>query len=187
MALVTAVAQTVLATVKVYHPDSMTLLEPLTLGLLAGVGVLWGAVDTWYRRVDRGIVWLKASILAGLLSGLLGVIGQAAFVDQTGISALGPALSGGAAFTALLVLIPAGLGLLLGNLLEPRVSTKGAEKKAEKGTAKAPGSPRAEAPPRGPALNHATKPGSHHGDDRPIPPPTPQPTAKNSPAPPARS
>jgi hypothetical protein len=31
---------------------------------------------------------------------------------------LGPALTGGAAFTALLVLIPAGLGLLVGGKLE---------------------------------------------------------------------
>lgn len=120
MAVLNAAAQTALAVVRVYHPGSMTFLESLALGLLTGIGVLWGAIDTWYRRANRGIVWLKASILAGLVAGLLGVVGQAAFVDQTGVSALGPALSGGAAFTALLVLLPVGLGLLLGNLLEPR-------------------------------------------------------------------
>jgi hypothetical protein len=36
------------------------------------------------------------------------------FVDQPGVSALGGALTGGAAFSALLVLIPAGLGLFVG-------------------------------------------------------------------------
>lgn len=123
MAVLNAATQTALAVVQVYHPGPMAFLESLVLGLLAGIGVLWGAIDTWYRRIDRGIVWLKAAILAGLLAGLLGVIGRAAFVDQTGLSALGPALSGGAAFIALLVLIPVGLGLLLGNLLGPRPLT----------------------------------------------------------------
>ncbi len=120
MAVLHATAQTLLAAAAVYHASALGIQRPLAIGLLAGAGVLWGALDTWFRRLDRGIIWVKAAILAGLLAGVLGVVGQAAFVDQTGVSALGGALTGGAAFTALLVLLPAGLGLLLGKLLDPR-------------------------------------------------------------------
>lgn len=121
-AVLNAVAQTGIAAVAVYHAGTLTWLRPLALGLLAGIGVLWGAVDTWFRRLDRGVNWVKAAVLAGLLAGVLAVIGRAAFVDETGIWALEDALTGGAAFTALLVLIPAGLGLLLGLLLEPHAA-----------------------------------------------------------------
>jgi hypothetical protein len=47
------------------------------------------------------------------------VIGRAIFVDSAGTSELWPALTGGAAFTALLVLVPAGLGLLVGARIHP--------------------------------------------------------------------
>lgn len=128
-AVLNAVAQTGLAAVTVYHADTLTWLRPLTLGVLAGAGVLWGAVDAWFRRLDRGINWVKAAVLAGLLAGVLAVIGRAAFVDETGTWALQDALTGGAAFTALLVLIPAGLGLLLGLLLEPHTAAEDRRKK----------------------------------------------------------
>jgi hypothetical protein len=49
---------------------------------------------------------------------LLGVIGRGTLVDQTGVWALGSALTGGAAFTALVILVPAGLGLAVGGRLE---------------------------------------------------------------------
>jgi hypothetical protein len=120
LAVLNAAAQTGLSAVAVYHPAELALLRPLALGLLAGVGVLWGALDTWFDRLDRGVNWVKAAILAGLLAGVLGVVGKSAFVDATGTWALGEALTGGAAFTALLVLVPAGVGLLLGRLLGPR-------------------------------------------------------------------
>ena len=48
------------------------------------------------------------------MAGILYVIGRAVFVDQTSASDLGGALTGGAAFSALLVLVPAGLGLFVG-------------------------------------------------------------------------
>lgn len=120
LAVLNAAAQTALSSVAVYHPSELTLLRPLALGVLAGVGVLWGACDTWFVRLDRGIGWIKAAILAGLLAGVLGVVGKGVFVDATGAWALGDALTGGAAFTALLVIVPAGAGLLLGRLLGTR-------------------------------------------------------------------
>jgi hypothetical protein len=121
MAVVNAVAQTVLAKIEVSHPTSGSVLEPITLAVVVGVAGLWGGLDGWLRRGGerRGMAWFYAGLFGGLLAGLLGVIGQAAFVDQTGIWALGAALTGGAAFTALLIMVPAGLGLLVGSRLAP--------------------------------------------------------------------
>jgi hypothetical protein len=57
---------------------------------------------------------LIACLIAGWGAAVLGVIGKSVFVDQTGVAELGGALTGGAAFTALLVLIPAAIGLAAG-------------------------------------------------------------------------
>lgn len=173
LAVVNAAAQTGLSAVAVHHPTGLALLRPLTLGVLAGIGVLWGALDTWFDRLDRGVNWVKAAILAGLLAGVLGVIGKAAFVDATGAWALGDALTGGAAFTALLVVIPAGVGLLLGRLLGPRRPTSrhrggrrtGARSPAQAGQV---GSTRVRVPPRGRdrADRRGVRPRRRGGTDR---------------------
>ncbi|HEX3789404.1 MAG TPA: B-4DMT family transporter [Pseudonocardiaceae bacterium] len=119
MAVINAVAQTVLAKIAVDHPTSMTVLQSITIAVLVGIAGLWGGIDGWLKRnPSRGMHWFYAALIGGFLSGVLGVIGQGAFVDQTGVSALGAALTGGAAFTALLILIPAALGLAVGSRLE---------------------------------------------------------------------
>jgi hypothetical protein len=100
------------------------------------VAAVWGVLDTW-RAVDRReMVWLLAALVTGWGAGVLGVIGRAIFVDQTGVSELGNALTGGAAFTALLVVVPAGVGLLAGRWIRPPGRATGrhaqrAETKAE--------------------------------------------------------
>jgi hypothetical protein len=120
MAVVNGAAQTLLGAIEAAHPTSGDVVEPITIAVLAGVALCWGAVDGWLRKPGRGMVWFFASLIGGLGAGILGVIGKAAFVDATGVSALGAALTGGAAFTALLILIPAGLGLAVGGkLLQP--------------------------------------------------------------------
>ena len=86
----------------------------LALAVLVGAAALWSALDAWRDVPDRGRAWFIAALVAGVVSGILYVIGRAVFVDQTGVSELGGALTGGAAFSALLVLIPAGLGLFVG-------------------------------------------------------------------------
>jgi hypothetical protein len=117
LAVVHAAAQTVIAGFAVNHPTEGTV-PALVLGALVAVAAVWGVVDTW-RGVDRReYVWLYAGLLAGWGAGVLGVIGRAVFVDQTGTSELGSALTGGAAFTALLVMIPAGIGMLVGRWIE---------------------------------------------------------------------
>ncbi|HEY2697125.1 MAG TPA: B-4DMT family transporter [Pseudonocardiaceae bacterium] len=120
MGVVNGVAQTLLGAIEAGHPTSGNVVEPVAVAILAGVALCWGAIDGWLRKPGRGMVWFYAALIGGLLAGVLGVIGKAAFVDATGIWALGGALTGGAAFTALLILIPAGLGLAVGGkLLQP--------------------------------------------------------------------
>jgi len=114
LAVVHAVAETARADFGVHHPTSRTLFEALMLGVLVGVAAVWGAVDRWRGLPDAGRTWLIASLVAGWGAAVLGVIGKSIFVDQTGVADLGGALTGGAAFTALLVLVPAAIGLLAG-------------------------------------------------------------------------
>jgi hypothetical protein len=114
MAVVHAVAETVRADFGVHHPTSRTLFEALTLGVLVGAAAVWGAVDRWRGVEDAGRAWLIASLVAGWGAAVLAVIGKSAFVDQTGVADLGGALTGGAAFTALMVLVPAAIGLAAG-------------------------------------------------------------------------
>lgn len=119
MAVVYAAAETVLAEVQISHPTSGSVLDPVVLALLVGVSGLWGGVDGWLRRPRRGMTWFYGALVAGVLAGLLSVIARAAFVDQTGMWALWPALTGDAAFIALLVMLPAGLGIAVGGRLQP--------------------------------------------------------------------
>jgi hypothetical protein len=119
MAVVYAAAETVLAKVQVTAPGAGSVLDPVVLALLVGVGLLWGGVDGWLRRPRAGIQWFYAALVGGLLAGVLSVIARAAFVDQTGVSALGSALTGDAAFIALLIMLPAAIGVAGGGRLQP--------------------------------------------------------------------
>lgn len=114
LAVVHAAAETVRADFGVHHPTSRTVFEAIMLGILVAVSACWAAVDTWHNLDQRGRIWLISALIAGWGAAVLGVIGKSIFVDQTGVSELGTALTGGAAFTALLVLVPAGIGMLAG-------------------------------------------------------------------------
>jgi len=114
MAVLHAAAAVATAKYAVFHPTERTLVTAIALTVLVGTVALWSAIDAWTRLADAGRAWFVASLLAGVGSGVLTVVGKAVFVDGTGVSALASALTGGAAFTALLVLVPAGLGLFVG-------------------------------------------------------------------------
>jgi phosphate/sulfate permease len=114
MAVLHGAAITLLAKYAVYHPTDQTLVVSVALAVLVGAAALWSALDAWRDLPDRGKVWFISALIAGPVAGILYVIGRAVFVDQTGVSELSGALTGGAAFSALLVLIPAGLGLFVG-------------------------------------------------------------------------
>ncbi|MEU3643667.1 B-4DMT family transporter [Lentzea sp. NPDC034063] len=116
MGLLHGAVQTGVAAVGVRSPEASSV-RPIAIGLLIAAAVIWGAVDTARDLDGRGMQWFIAALIAGPFAGALGVIGTALLVDQTGQEALWVALTGGAAFTALLVLAPAGLGMLLGGFL----------------------------------------------------------------------
>ncbi|UKD55850.1 B-4DMT family transporter [Amycolatopsis sp. FU40] len=130
MAVVHAAAMTLLAKWSVFHPTGQTLFTSLTIAVLVGLAALWSAIDGWRGLRDRGRAWFIASLVAGVCSGILYVIGRAIFVDQTGVSELGAALTGGAAFSALLVLVPAGLGLFVGGRMRRPAETSDEESAA---------------------------------------------------------
>jgi hypothetical protein len=119
MAVLHAAAFTTVAKVEVFQPTGTTVIQAVAIAVLVGAAALWSALDGWLRREDSGRAWFIAALVAGPVSGVLYVIARAVFVDQTSMNELWPALTGGAAFTALLVMIPAGLGLLVGGKLEP--------------------------------------------------------------------
>jgi hypothetical protein len=116
MALLHAAATVALAKIAVFRPTDSTLVTVVALALLVGAAALWSALDawTWVGADHAPRTWFIAALVAGPVSGVLSVIGRDIFVDETGPSALGTALTGGAAFTALLILVPAGLGLFVG-------------------------------------------------------------------------
>ncbi|PRX46085.1 hypothetical protein B0I33_108232 [Prauserella shujinwangii] len=134
LALLHAAAVVARAKIAVVHPTDSSVTEAVLLAMLVGVAALWGALDGWSRLADAGRTWFIAALVAGPVAGVLSVVGRGMFVDQTGVSALGAALTGGAAFTALLVLVPAGLGLAVGGRIgTPRGSEPSAEDAQERG------------------------------------------------------
>ncbi|GLZ36081.1 hypothetical protein Lesp02_82680 [Lentzea sp. NBRC 105346] len=116
MGLLHGAVQTGVAAVSVRSPEA-TSIRPIAIGLLIIAALLWGTVDGYRQLPDRGMQWFIAALIAGPFAGALGVIGAALLVDQTGQEALWVALTGGAAFTALLILAPAAIGLVAGNAL----------------------------------------------------------------------
>jgi hypothetical protein len=119
MAVVHGAAQTLVAAFAGGHPDDLGVVRPLTVALLVAVALVWGCVDGWLRRPGRAMAWFGGGLFGGVVAGILGVIGQAAFVDQTGVSALAAALTSGAAFTALLIMAPGALGVAVGSRMDP--------------------------------------------------------------------
>ncbi|GAA1221310.1 B-4DMT family transporter [Prauserella alba] len=117
MSVLHAAATVALAKIAVFQPGETTLARAAAIALLVGAAALWGALDGWSRRPDGGRTWFIAGLVAGPAAGVLSVIGKAVLVDRTGVSELGAALTSGAAFTALLVLAPAALGLFVGSRL----------------------------------------------------------------------
>jgi hypothetical protein len=118
MGVAYAIAETLLAANQVTHPGAGSVLDPVVLAGLVGVGALWGGLDGWFRRENRGMNWFYAGLIGGLSAGLLSVIARAVFVDQTGVADLWPALTGDAAFIALLIMLPGAIGVAVGGRLD---------------------------------------------------------------------
>lgn len=131
LAVVHAVAETVRADFGVHHPTSRTVFEAVMLGVLVAVSAVWAATDVWRDVPERARTWLIASLITGWGAAVLGIIGKAIFVDQSGVADLGGALTGGAAFTALVVLISSALGLLAGRWIRVSNDRKTADSETE--------------------------------------------------------
>lgn len=139
MAIPHAAAGTALAKAAVFDPTGLNTVKIIVIAVLAGMAALWSAIDGWRTGADRprsprslhpddlARTWLIAALIAGPLSGILFVIGRAVFVDQSGAGELRDALIGGAAFTALLVLVPALLGIVAGKRVAPRKTASARE------------------------------------------------------------
>ncbi len=86
------------------------------------VAMVWAGLDVVRENLDDDerddlpLRWLKAAVLAGPVAGLAGWAVEGMFIDSTGTSALGGDVIGGGAFTALLIVVPAMIGLAFGRL-----------------------------------------------------------------------
>ncbi|MFD7654892.1 hypothetical protein ACFV4N_13025 [Actinosynnema sp. NPDC059797] len=114
LGLLHGAVQTGVAAVGVHSPGAASSTRYIALALLVVVGGLWGALDAWRGMRGPGMVWFLAGLAAGPVAGVVGVVGRS-LVDQTGVEALGSALTGGAAFTALVVMATAGVGVVVGS------------------------------------------------------------------------
>ncbi|MQA62189.1 MAG: hypothetical protein GEU86_11955 [Actinophytocola sp.] len=135
LAVVHAAAYVAAAKLTIFRAIDQTVAIWVVIALLIGVALAWSSVDGWLRRPDRVRNWVLGALVAGPLAAVLYVTGRAIFVDQTGVADLGVQLTSGAAFTALLVLVPAGLGLFVGSRLEPPSDPAAKQPAAEAETA----------------------------------------------------
>ncbi|GAA1297699.1 hypothetical protein [Saccharothrix xinjiangensis] len=116
LGLLHGAVQTGVVAVGVHSPGAASSTRYIALVLLVVVGGLWGALDAWRGMRGPGMVWFSAGLVAGPVAGVVGVAGRS-LVDQTGWESLGSALTGGAAFTALVVMATAGVGVAVGSRL----------------------------------------------------------------------
>lgn len=131
MTSVHVVTRVVLGIAVTQWPLHGSILRWLALALVVLAALLWGALDgirdarsaaDEESGADLTMMWLKAAAVAGLLAGavswLIGVITGIALGDNT----LFFELTSGAAFTILLVFLPAMLAVSIGRFLVRRKS-----------------------------------------------------------------
>lgn len=102
------------------RPEQGSWLRLAALALLVLVALVWGTRDG--ARADRTeddlpARWLKAGLATGPVAAFAAWLVRTLAVDATGLESLWGQLTGGAAFTALLVLVPAVVGVALGRWL----------------------------------------------------------------------
>jgi hypothetical protein len=118
LAVLHAAADTLIAYYRLGEPTALSVPRGVALGVLVGIAALWAALDGLRHKLDRGRNWVLAAIFGGLFAAILGLIAKAVLLSQTSGEDVWPAITGGASFTALLILIPAGLGLAVGGAMK---------------------------------------------------------------------
>ncbi|AMY18993.1 hypothetical protein SAMN05444374_105107 [Rhodococcoides kroppenstedtii] len=121
MALVHVVARVVLALAVAAAPTRGSMLQMLTLVAVLLVAIVWGALDgiAAGRRgeadaTDHTMVWLKASLVAGVGAGFLSWLFTAVANLAVSANSLIFEITAGAAFTVLLVFVPATIAVAIG-------------------------------------------------------------------------
>ncbi|GGG09181.1 hypothetical protein GCM10007304_24100 [Rhodococcoides trifolii] len=145
MALVHFVARTLLALAIAAWPTQGSILRIVTMVVVILVAVIWGGIDGINDRranpdpddsADLTMVWLKASVVAGLLSGAVTwIVSTVSPIAITANSFIFEVTSG-AAFTILLVFVPTILAVGLGRLLAGRDGKKNEDPRPSKKTKK---------------------------------------------------
>lgn len=121
MALVHVAARVVLALAVAAAPTRGSMLQMLTLVAVLLVAIVWGALDgiAAGRRgeedaTDHTMVWLKASLVAGVGAGFLSWLFTAVANLAVSANSLIFEITAGAAFTVLLVFVPATIAVAIG-------------------------------------------------------------------------
>lgn len=133
MALVHVVARVLLALAVSSWPSQGSVLRMITLVAVVLIAFVWGGIDgiSSHRRGEDGdnrtdftMLWLKASIVAGLLAGLVSWLFTAVANIAVSSNTIFFELTSGAAFTILLVFVPAVIAVTIGRWLAGRGDKK---------------------------------------------------------------
>lgn len=123
--LVHVAVRTALGFAALSWPSDLPLQRNIGLLVVLAVALLWGGVDALLEdlsdedRDELTLRWLKAAVLVGPLAGLVGWAVGGLFIDVVGAGQLPSEIIGGGAFTALLIFVPAVVGMLFGRLARP--------------------------------------------------------------------
>ncbi|KAA0023508.1 B-4DMT family transporter [Antrihabitans cavernicola] len=145
LALVNVVIRTVLGLAISEWPLHGSPLRWLSVAVMVLLGIVWGFFDGRRDRrknpdpergADLTMLWLKAAVLGGLVAGAVSWIVDQAPKFDLGDNPLFFELTSGAAWTILLIFIPALIGVALGRWLASRKDRKA--EKAQKAQQAAP-------------------------------------------------
>lgn len=139
LTLVHVLVRVLLGAALVQWPLQGSVLRWGSLLVVVFVALIWGGIDGIRDRranpdPDRGadltMLWLKAGAITGLLGGFLTWLVDAITPIPVGVKSLFFELTSGAAFTVLLVFLPAMLAVTVGRLLVRREQANSAEQPA---------------------------------------------------------